>query len=630
MRCRGDLGGVPGVLDGGGKFHLSILTMPAGPPPARQSNHPAPRPIVILVSSLGVKMGKRMWCCVAVAVGIQAQAQTQPPKVIGVANDPWSSPTLSPGAIGYVFGSNFGALENTAITVGGLNAQVLAVSSNQIRALIPPNLPAGLATLTVTVDGQASETVNVIVSAPVPGRISSRRGSVSAGPAFRFSPTPVPEPPVYPPSFSRPLTARAPTGGGIVYTCDSTINATACNTLNTTIAALYSSAFTNANASIYVKLGSTGLGMSDYVLTDANYSTFRNLLIASESDANDVTAVTDSVPATNPFGSDQVELPNALQRALGFGTPDTGLLSDGTTFCTLGTVGCYDGVITVSNAVSLYFRSGSIMSNQYDFFTVVEHETDEILGTASCAIYGFCSGVVDPPDFFRYHSNGMRTQNAGTNNPCSSSDSTNACFSLDGVHMLQQYNNVNNGEDAGDWATNCTSPLVQDAALCGGTAGVDISPAAEILVLDVIGYTLVAVSGAVTNVTSSTPNGTYGVGASISIQITFSETVTVIGNSAVGVKLGRDGHLQLGIGDGHANLHLCRGGRAEQHPSGLHVDRLSDAQWREHRGPGQHRGEPDARRSGGGGLVELRHGHCHRHVVAHEHYLSDQSIGFAV
>jgi len=31
MRCRGDLGGVPGVFDGGGEFHLSILTTPAGP-----------------------------------------------------------------------------------------------------------------------------------------------------------------------------------------------------------------------------------------------------------------------------------------------------------------------------------------------------------------------------------------------------------------------------------------------------------------------------------------------------------------------------------------------------------------------------------------------------------------------
>ena len=499
-------------------------------------------------------MGKRIWCCVAVAVGIQAQAQTQPPKVIGVANDPWSSPTLSPGAIGYVFGSNFGTARNTTITIGGLNAPVLDVSSNQIRALFPPNLPAGLATLTVTVDGEVSETVNVIVSARVRGRISSRRGSVSAGPAFRFSPTPVPEPPVYPPSFSHPLTARAPTGGGIVYTCDSTVNATsstACNTLNTTIAALYSSAFTNANASIYVKLGSTGLGMSDYVLTDANYSPFRNLLIASESDANDVTAVTDSVPATNPFGSDQVELPNALQRALGFGTPDTGLLSDGTTFCTLGTAGCYDGVITVSNAVSLYFRSGSILSNQYDFFTVVEHETDEILGTASCAIYGLCSGVVDPPDFFRYHSKGTRsTLAAGTNDPCSSSDSTNACFSLDSIHMLQQYNNVNNGEDAGDWVPSCASPLVQDAALCAGTAGVDISPAAEILVLDVVGYTLAAVSGAVTNVTSSTPNGTYGVGASISIQITFNETVTVTGAPQLALNSGGTATYSSGSGTG--------------------------------------------------------------------------------
>lgn len=57
--------------------------------------------------------------------------------------------------------------------------------------------------------------------------------------------------------------------------------------------------------------------------------------------------------------------------------------------------------------------------------------------------------------------------------------------------MLQQYNNLNNGQDTGDWVYNCAHPLVQDYAICSGTAGVDISPSAEILVLNVAGYTLV-------------------------------------------------------------------------------------------------------------------------------------------
>ena len=323
---------------------------------------------------------------------------------------------------------------------------------------------------------------------------------------------------------------------GIVYTCDpniTTASATACNTLNTTIAGLYSSAFTNANAAIYIKLGSTGAGQSQYIFVSESYNNFRTKLIASGSDANKTTAIAYSVPPTNPYGSDSVGLPTALFRALGFSAAGlTGIESDGTTSCTLGTTGCYDGVITISDSLSLYFRNGSITGSQYDFFTIAEHETDEILGTASCA-FGDCGSIIFPADLFRYSSDGARSFSSymGTNNPCSSSDSTNACFSLDHVHMLQQYNNVDNGQDAGDWVQNCGSPLVQDAVICAGTGGVDISPAAEIIVLDVIGYTLVnsSVSGSVTNVSSSTSNGTYGYGASISIQIAFSEAVTVTG-----------------------------------------------------------------------------------------------------
>ncbi|MBV9768764.1 MAG: NF038122 family metalloprotease [Bryobacterales bacterium] len=311
-------------------------------------------------------------------------------------------------------------------------------------------------------------------------------------------------------------TAQANSGNGIVYTCDATITAastTACETLNTTIAALYSSAFTNANATIYIKLGSTGLGHSNYRFNYETYSSFRSALITSEMGVNDTTALADSVPEVNPYGSDSVGLVNALQRALGF-VPTSGYDASGGVCNQPGTAGCFDGIITISNAQPLYFRTGSILSYQYDFFTVAEHETDEILGTGSTCCGS--SGSVYPADYFRYHSDGTRSYAYGTNDSCSASDSTNACFSLDGVHMLQQYNNLNNGNDTGDWIPNCSSQLVQDFELCPGVAGVDISPAAEILVLDVVGYTL-AISQAptvttlaATSVTSSnaTLNGT--------------------------------------------------------------------------------------------------------------------------
>ena len=286
-------------------------------------------------------------------------------------------------------------------------------------------------------------------------------------------------------------------GSGIVYTCDPTVNAVAgvCNYLNTTLKGLYAGRFINANANIYIAFGATGLGQSETSLSGLSYSSFRTALIATQSSADDAMAISDSVPAANPFGTDQVATTNPNTRVLGF-TPTGGLTPAGAG-CSLGAAGCYDGIITISSSVlssgGLYFRNGSITSNQYDFYTVVEHETDEVLGTSSFGFGGFTSGghtYVAPSDLFRYHSNGARSLVAGTTNSCASSNTTNACFSLDGVNMLQQYNNLNNGDDAGDWAPNCAMPRVQNATGCPGVANVDISPTAEILVLDVVGYTL--------------------------------------------------------------------------------------------------------------------------------------------
>jgi hypothetical protein len=428
-------------------------------------------------------MGKLILCWVALAATVQAGAQV--PTVTEIQ-------TVSPSSNGQVFGSNSGTSENTGIKAGELNAQPLD-SSNQIRALFPPHLPAGLSPPYVKVDGKASKTVSAFVSTSPSTHVSYGHGSVSAHPPDSFvPPRTVKTSPTASPLATSPV-AKA-IGNGIVYTCDATVNnlsATACNTLNTTIAALYSTAFTNANASIYITLGDVGLGQSNWVFNYQTYSSFRSALIASGTDAHDATAVADSVPAVNPYGNESVGLVNALQRALGFASPTGGLDAEGGDCNQPGTAGCYDGIITISNSQPLYFRIGEISSDQYDFFTVAEHETDEILGTASSCCGGSGSYVL-PADYYRYHSDGARSFAYGTNDLCSSPDSTNACFSLDGVDMLQQYNNLNNQEDTGDWVINCAHQLVQDYALCAGIAGVDISPTAEILVLDVIGYTLVA------------------------------------------------------------------------------------------------------------------------------------------
>ena len=281
---------------------------------------------------------------------------------------------------------------------------------------------------------------------------------------------------------------------GIVYTCDPNITAIAgvCDKLNSQISGLYASTFSNATASIYVRLGSTDLGQSEFYYTVVGYAKFRAALERSVTSANDVTALASSVTVANPIDSTaSVLVTSSLARIFGFTA--YGSKADGSD-CTLGTTGCYDGLVTISSAMQtagkLYFRNGSIASNQYDFYTVVQHETDEILGTSSCAI-SCDSGYIAAADLFRYHSDGTRSFAAGDNSPCTAANANNACFSIDGVHMLQQYNNVDNGTDSGDWYSACPNTVrVQDANGCPGVANIDISPAAEILVLDVVGYDL--------------------------------------------------------------------------------------------------------------------------------------------
>lgn len=292
--------------------------------------------------------------------------------------------------------------------------------------------------------------------------------------------------------------AQAAGPSGITYTCDPNINAVPglCNTLNTTIAGLYASTFTNANANIYIQFGTTSLGKSLAFGYGLTYTNYRNALQSTLASANDLLAFSASVPVTNPIDSTYtVEVTIPLLRVLGF-TPPVGAHPDGTS-CQLTASDCYDGIITISSAMqaagNLYYRSGSITPTQYDFFSVVEHETDEILGTRSCVSQCSSNGStrIAPADLYRYQSNGARSYGAGNNSSCGFPNAGNACFSIDGVRMLQQYNNVSGQGDFGDWVPTCPNMRVQNAAACPGVAGVDISPTAEIEALDVVGYTLV-------------------------------------------------------------------------------------------------------------------------------------------
>lgn len=230
--------------------------------------------------------------------------------------------------------------------------------------------------------------------------------------------------------------------------------------------------FFNLNANIDVEFGSIpgALGESEVPITDVPYSTWLADLKDDATSTDDATAIA-NLPNTHPagIGNGTVAIAAANARALGI-TPS-------------GSIDGFDGVITFSNSADFFFRNGgSIGSNQFDFFTVAEHEIDEVLGTFSCVTQ--CDGAAAAADFFRYQSAGVRSFGASSTNP--------AFFSIDGQTMLVQYNNQNNGEDFGDWASTGSCPpdvpRVQNAVACPGQS-VDLG--VETRVLDVIGYNTV-------------------------------------------------------------------------------------------------------------------------------------------
>src|SRR5579863_422580 len=296
--------------------------------------------------------------------------------------------------------------------------------------------------------------------------------------------------------------------GTLTYTCETSglgpVPTGVCSYLNTTIAGLYDSTFSNANANIYIKYGGTPLAENQPVRDYVSYTAYLSGLTSTAS-GNTIDA--DALAALNSldtaiYGGGNVEVTPALGTALGLSGLN-GITANGLP-CLLTSANCYAGLITMSNSASFYYRTGSETSIQSDFYSAVEHETDEVLGTGPCigtntALADVCSGANTPSaaDLFRYSSAGQLIATSAL------STAPGAYFSYDGGVTNGAYgavyNTLANGNDYADFVSGCPAVVrVQDAIPCAGhDAGIDVTndgpggtAGAEINILDAVGYNL--------------------------------------------------------------------------------------------------------------------------------------------
>jgi hypothetical protein len=309
------------------------------------------------------------------------------------------------------------------------------------------------------------------------------------------------------------LAVTVPAAADILYTCDSSIGMSACSALNNLVPADYKSIFGNSvSANIYITYANVGVGASSTNYTPVPYSTYYTALAANTNNPNALASLGSSGDPLGAQSDGMVDISPALANSLGItanGANTAGLESDGMTNCTLGASGCYNGVIFMTSAGGFYFPSTltaaapAPLPYLIDFYSVVEHETDEVLGTVSCiggtggAATNLCDSMTtdaSAADLFRYSAGGTRTF-------LNSANGTTAYFSTDGgVTDIADYNNSPSGGDYGDWLT-IYPYLVQDAEVSLNTS-LDIStdfgvngnnyPQPEVAVLNAVGFHTVA------------------------------------------------------------------------------------------------------------------------------------------
>jgi hypothetical protein len=312
--------------------------------------------------------------------------------------------------------------------------------------------------------------------------------------------------------------------GPVTFTCAANIDATAAGTcayLNSVVAGDYTSTFNNVNANVYIQYGTTGLASSTVGFYNAlPYATFvtdltGNAVASGDPVMNAAVASLNTVDASTYYGTSTVRITSAEGQALGVPLADlTGTTGPaaGSNPCTIGTAGCYNGVITLTNAANTWYydQNGGIEGTTlYDVYAAVEHEFNEILGTSSCMSTQSGTGLLTDPcdgalggtgtpsstDLYRYNSQGNLAFNSSYIGLAGAP--AGAYFSYNGGTTNgangKVYNTLSNGNDYADFTSSCPGGpfAIQDAQGCPGTdQGFNIKKDgnAEINLLNALGY----------------------------------------------------------------------------------------------------------------------------------------------
>jgi len=254
---------------------------------------------------------------------------------------------------------------------------------------------------------------------------------------------------------------------------------------------------------IYFQEGG-GLGQSNFFVYDPSYLSFHTGLVANNANPAAIAALNANGGSgtNNPVTNDAtIEMKSANMRALGISqvpncVPNpTGLGTSGGNVpntCTNGTVGAYDGIISLNTPIT--DPPGPNDGSHFGLLSVTEHEIDEVLGlgsalenhSAASGVWNttpFADGDPAPEDLFRWNAATGGSRTLGTN--CATP--TSAFFSYGpSTGEINQFNNTCNGDDFGDWSN---AGFTQSEA---GTAGTNPTlGASEISALTAIGYTFV-------------------------------------------------------------------------------------------------------------------------------------------